>query len=81
LPQHVEEVEEFILLAVEGTWGQWCKAEGNTAEPVVPECSPLEVEVVIEKLNRYKSPGIDQILAELIQARGETLHSQMHESY
>jgi hypothetical protein len=29
-------------------------------------------------LKRYKSPGIDQILAELIQAGGNTLHSEIH---
>jgi hypothetical protein len=27
-----------------------------------------EVEIAISKLNKYKSPGSDQILAELIQA-------------
>jgi hypothetical protein len=29
-------------------------------------------------LKRYKSPGIDQIPAELIQARGNTLRSEIH---
>jgi hypothetical protein len=29
-------------------------------------------------LKRYKSPGIDQIPAELIQAGGNTLHSEIH---
>jgi hypothetical protein len=28
--------------------------------------APFLVEIAIEKLKRYKSPGIDQILAELI---------------
>jgi hypothetical protein len=32
----------------------------------------------IEKLKRYNSPGIDKILAELIQTEGKTLHSEMH---
>jgi hypothetical protein len=32
----------------------------------------------IEKLKRYKSPGIDQIPAELIQAGGNTLGSEIH---
>jgi hypothetical protein len=27
---------------------------------------------------RYKLPGIDQVLAELIQAEGNTLHSEVH---
>jgi hypothetical protein len=29
-------------------------------------------------LKQYKSPGIDQIPAELIQAGGETLHADTH---
>ena len=33
----------------------------HTAEPLVPEPSVFEVEMAIEKLKRYKSPGIDQI--------------------
>jgi hypothetical protein len=36
----------------------------------VPEPSVLEVELAIEKLKSYKSPGIDQIPAELILSRG-----------
>jgi hypothetical protein len=34
----------------------------------VPEPIAFEVEMAIEKLKRYKSPGIDQIPAELIKA-------------
>jgi hypothetical protein len=30
------------------------------AEPLVPEPSAFEVELVIKKLKRNKSPGIDQ---------------------
>jgi hypothetical protein len=45
----------------------------HTAEP-----SASEVEVAIGKLKRYKLPGVDQIPAELIQAGGETLHSEIH---
>ena len=37
----------------------------QTAEPLIPEPTLLEVEVAIEKLKKYKSPGIDQIPAEL----------------
>jgi hypothetical protein len=37
------------------------------------------VEIAIENLKRCKSPGIDQILAELIQVRGNALHSEIHE--
>jgi hypothetical protein len=42
----------------------------QTAEPFVPETGASEVEVAIGKLKRYKSPGSDQIPAELNQARG-----------
>jgi hypothetical protein len=48
------------------------QTEIHTAEPLVPEPSSSEVEIAIEKLERYKSPGIDQIPAELIQAGGDT---------
>jgi hypothetical protein len=44
----------------------------------VPQPSSSEVEVAIGKLKRYKSPGVDQIPAELIQAGGETLHSEIN---
>jgi hypothetical protein len=32
-----------------------------TAEPLAPERSPLDVETVVAKLRRYKSPSIDRI--------------------
>jgi hypothetical protein len=53
--------------------------EMHTAEALVPDPSPFEVEIAIEKLKRYKSPGSDQIPAELLQAGGEMLHSKIHE--
>jgi hypothetical protein len=40
---------------------------------LVPDASPFEVETATAKLKRYKSPGRDEILAKLIQAKGETL--------
>jgi hypothetical protein len=40
----------------------------HTAKPLVPDPSPFEVEIDIENLKRYKSPGSDGIPAELIQA-------------
>jgi hypothetical protein len=48
------------------------QTEIHTAEPLVPYPSSFVVEIAIGKLKRYKSPGIDQILAELIQAGGNT---------
>jgi hypothetical protein len=52
--------------------------EIHTAEPLAPGLSPLEVETVIAKLKKYKSPGSDQIPAELIQGGGNTLVSVIH---
>jgi hypothetical protein len=40
--------------------------EKHTAEPIVPDPSPFEVEIAIANLKRYKSPSSYQILAELI---------------
>ena len=39
-----------------------------TAEPLVLEPSAFEFGMAIEKLKRHKSPGTDQIPAELIKA-------------
>jgi hypothetical protein len=52
--------------------------EVHTAETSVPSPSHLEVEIAIAKLKRYKSPGSDQIPAELIQAGGEICNPQTH---
>jgi hypothetical protein len=65
------------LLNVHGAGGVR-QTEMHTAEPFLPEPSASEVEVAIGKLKNYKSPGVDQIPAELIQAGGETLRSEIH---
>jgi hypothetical protein len=44
----------------------------------VSETNISEVEVAIGKLKRYKSLGADQVPAEMIQAEGETLRSEIH---
>jgi hypothetical protein len=44
----------------------------------VPEPSLVAVEIPIGKLKSYKSPGTDQISAEMIKAAGETLCSEVH---
>jgi hypothetical protein len=60
-------VDELLLLAIECKGGRSIRqTEIQTAEPFVPEPSISEVEVAIGKLKRYKSPGVDQIPAELI---------------
>ena len=47
------------------------QAEIHTAEPLVPEPSAAEFELAIDKLKSHRSPGIDQIRAELIKAGAE----------
>ena len=54
------------------------KTEIHTAEPLVPEPSASDVELTIEKLKSHKSPGIEQIPAELIKAGGKTIHCEIH---
>jgi hypothetical protein len=54
------------------------QTEVDTAEPLVPGLSCLEAEIAIAKLKKYKSPGSDEILAELIQAGAKTLLPQIH---
>jgi len=53
-------------------------AEIHTAEPLVPESSTSEVELAIDKLKSHKSPGIDQIPAELIKAGGRTIYLEIY---
>ena len=54
------------------------QTEIHTAEPLVPEPSAFEVEMAIDKLKRHKSPGIEQIPAEIIKAGVRTIHSEIH---
>jgi len=49
------------------------QAEIHTAQPLVPEPSTSEVELAIDKLKSHKSPGTDQIPAELIKAGDRTI--------
>ena len=44
----------------------------------MPELSAFQIEMATVKLKRHKSPGIDQIPAELIKARGRILRSEIH---
>ena len=52
-----------------------------TLKPLVPEPSTLEVELAIEKLKSHKSPGIDQIPAELLKAGGGTIRCAIHKLF
>jgi len=50
----------------------------HTAEPLVPEPSASDIELVIEKLKSHKSPDTDQIPAELIKAGGKKIRCGIH---
>jgi hypothetical protein len=50
----------------------------HTVESLVPGLSHLKVETAIAKLKKYKLPGSEQILEELVQAGGEILVSAIH---
>jgi hypothetical protein len=52
--------------------------EIRTAEPLVPGPCHLGVDISVAKLKKYKSPGSDQIPADLYQAGGEILVSVIH---
>jgi hypothetical protein len=52
--------------------------ETHTAESLGLDSSPFEDENAITKLKTYESPGNDQIPAELIQAEGGTLWSEIN---
>jgi len=54
------------------------QAEMHAAEPLVREPSAFEFELAIEKIKSHKSPGIDQIPAELFKAGGRTIRCAIH---
>ena len=54
------------------------QTEIHTAEPLVLDPSASEVELAIDKLKSHKSPGIDQIPAELMKVGGRTLCLEIH---
>jgi len=47
----------------------------------VPKLSAFEVEMAVVKLKSLTSPGIDQIVAELIKAGGRTICSEIHKLF
>ena len=54
------------------------QTEKRIAEPLVPGPSVFEFEVANEKLKRHKSPGIDQIPAEMFKVEGRTFRSEIN---
>jgi len=54
------------------------QAEIHLAVPLVPEPSASEFELVIDKLQSHKSPGIDQIPAEPIKTESRTIFLEIH---
>ncbi len=50
----------------------------HTAESLVPEQNTFEFELAIEKLKSPKTPGIDQIRADLIKAGGRKNCREIH---
>ena len=50
----------------------------HTAEPLVPEPSAFEVDLATENFKSHKSPGINQIPAELIKEGGRTIRYLIH---
>lgn len=66
--------EEYLsqLLIVQ-TASDVRQIETHTAEPLISDPSPLEVEIGIVYLKSYKSSGSDQIPLEVIEAGGKTL--------
>jgi hypothetical protein len=44
----------------------------------VPEASAFETGVAVKNVRRHKSPGINQIAAELIKAADRTIRSEIH---
>ena len=50
----------------------------HTAQPIMPEPNVFEVEKGIEKLKRHKSPGTDQVPAELVKAGDRSNGCDIH---
>jgi len=72
-------VEEPCLPADQFTWvSDVRQTEIRTAEPLVPELSAFEVEMSMVKVKRPKSPGTDQIPAEMFEAGRGTTHCEIH---
>jgi len=65
------------LLNVHG-FNEVRQTEIHTAERLTLEPSAFEVQLAIKKLIRHKSPGTDQVPAELIKAGGRTIRYEIY---
>jgi hypothetical protein len=54
------------------------QTEIHTAGPLVTDPSASEFQLAVDKLKCHKSPGIDQIPAELIKVGGRTICFEIH---
>jgi hypothetical protein len=54
------------------------QTEKHTAEPLIPEPSASEFELVIDKIKGHKYPSIDEIPAELIKVGSRTICFEIH---
>jgi hypothetical protein len=54
------------------------QTEIHTEVPLLSETSAFEVKLAVENLKTHRSPGIDQIPAEMIKAGGRTIRSKIH---
>ena len=66
--------QPFTVHGVKDVW----QAEMHTADPLIPEPSASEFELVIDKLKSHKSPGIGHIPAELVKVGGRTICLKIH---
>jgi hypothetical protein len=74
----VEELRVLLQLLNVHSVSDVRQKEIHTAELLVSDPSLFEIEIAIAKLKRYNSPGSDQTPAELIQAGGEKLRSEIY---
>ena len=72
-------MEEPFLSDVECTWvNDVRQTKMHPVEPLVAESCAFEFELTIKKLKRHKSPGIDQIPAELVKSGRRTISYEIY---
>jgi hypothetical protein len=75
----LEQAEDLLcLLLIAHGVSDVRQSRKRTSDQSLPEPSTSEVEITIEELKRYESPGVGQIPAEFIQAGGKTSGGEIH---